>query len=188
MTDIWFTSDTHFTHRNIMKHYPARSRFGEDEEAMCEWMIDQWNDMIKPKDTVYHIGDFGGYDTDRDVKVAAKLNGRLHYLPGNHDRKIVKNEKFQRRCSVMYPYSYAEISVEGQKIVICHFPIWEWNQMNRGVWHLHGHVHGKPTGIPGKIKDVSADGHGLLPYHFDEIREFMDLHPVRHHHAPLDEL
>lgn len=186
MSEIWFTSDTHFTHGNLMKHYPDRARF-KDEDEMKEWMIQEWNKRIQPKDTVYHIGDFGGKDADKDLKVARRLKGRLFYVPGNHDRKIVKLRGFQERCSMLYPYSYAEISIDKQKIVLCHFPIWEWNQIHREAWHIHGHVHAKPTGIPGKIMDAGVDGNGLVPYHFEDVRRHMNKRPVRFHHANEDD-
>lgn len=179
MSEIWFTSDTHFTHGNIMRHYKDRERFA-DEDEMCEYMVQQWNSMIHRRDTVFHIGDFGGHDASKDVRVARRLNGKLHFVPGNHDRRLLKT-RFTERCARVYPYSYAEVSINKQKIILCHFPIWEWNGINRGTWHIHGHVHGKPTGIPGKIMDVGVDGNGLVPYHFTEVAEFMEQREVRHH-------
>lgn len=183
MSEIWFTSDTHFTHGNLMKYYSHRAAFA-DEEEMAEGMVKLWNERIRPKDIVYHCGDFGGKDAQKDARLACRLNGRLHFLPGNHDKKILKERKFQVKCSVIYDYSYAEISINRQKIVLCHFPIWEWNGIHRGTWHIHGHVHGKPTGIPGKIMDVGADGNGLVPYHFDEVIRHMNERPIRYHHSP----
>ena len=182
MTEIWFTSDTHFTHGKLREWYPDRAKFS-DGDHMTEGLIALWNSLIKPKDIVYHLGDFGGHNPETDVKVARRLNGRLHYLPGNHDRKIIKMPGFVERCSEIYPYSYKEISVDKQKIVLCHYPIWEWNQLHRGYWHLHGHLHGRPHGIPGKILDVGIDGNGLRPYTYDDVRRFMDKRPIRFHHS-----
>ena len=178
-----FTSDTHFTHANLMKHYPdGRDRF-VDVSALDEHMIRVWNEKIAPSDRVYHIGDVGGFDIERTIKVVQRLNGSKFLVPGNHDRKALKNEKFRSLWATIYPYSYAEISCEGQPIVLCHFPIWEWMQIHRGWWHIHGHVHGKPTGIPGKILDVGVDGHDLSPWSWEEIVRYMDKRPVRTHHA-----
>lgn len=186
MSETWFTSDTHFSHQNLMQHYKHRLDCGSVEN-MIEVMIAKWNDRVRPGDTVYHTGDFGGKDSLLDAKIAWRLNGKLHFLPGNHDRKILKQPKFVNRCSVIYPYSYAEISIDKQKIVLCHYPIWEWNQLHRGWWHLHGHLHAKPHGIPGKIMDIGSDGNDLAPYHLDEVRKFMDARPIRYHHANEDE-
>lgn len=182
MSDIWFTSDTHFTHGNLMQYYPDRMAC-QTPENMTNHMVHLWNQMIKPKDVVYHLGDFGGKDVELDVKVARRLNGRLHYLPGNHDRQILRHRGFQERCSEIYPYSYAEISINKQKIVLCHYPIWEWNQIHRGWWHLHGHLHARSHGISGKIMDAGVDGNGLRPYHLDEVQAFMDERRIRTHHG-----
>lgn len=182
-SEIWFTSDTHFHHRNLMQHYAHRSVFA-DEVEMTEFQITLWNSLIKPKDIVYHIGDFGAYHHADSIAVVKRLNGRKHLVPGNHDIKLIKQAEFTRHWTEVFPYSYKEISVDKQKIILCHYPIWEWNQLHRGSWHLHGHLHGKPHGIPGKILDVGVDGNALRPYNLSDVREFMETRPVRYHHAP----
>ncbi|WEM34439.1 metallophosphatase [Xanthomonas phage X1] len=165
-----------------MKHYPnGRNRFADVDE-LDEHMITEWNARIGRKDRVYHVGDFGGWDIEKSTKVLRRLNGQKFLVPGNHDKKHIKDEKFRSQWSMIYPYSYAEISCEGQPIVLCHFPIWEWMQIHRGWWHIHGHVHGKPTGIPGKILDVGVDGHNLLPWSWEEVVEHMANRPTRTHH------
>lgn len=184
--NTFFISDTHFTHDNLRVHYPARAAFRSVDE-LDEKMIETWNARISPKDKVYHIGDFGGWDIEKTSRIAHRLNGSKELIPGNHDKKALKDPKFQRAWSKIHPYSYHEISCEGQMIVLCHFPIWEWMQIHRGWWHLHGHVHGKPTGIPGKILDVGVDGHDLLPWSFDQVKRHMDNRPTRMHHKPVED-
>jgi len=179
--NTFFVSDTHFGHSNLMKHYPARNAFATVEE-LDEKMIDDWNRKIGKKDRVYHTGDFGSKNLEYCIRVASRLNGEKHLVPGNHDRQLCRDERFRKCWEQIYPYSYREISVEGQQIVLCHFPIWEWMQIHRGWWHIHGHVHGKPTGIPGKILDVGVDGHDLQVWSFEEVKAHMDSRPVRHHH------
>lgn len=180
-SEIWFTSDTHFLHAALMKHYPDRGRFSSIEE-LTEWQIQEWNARISKRDIVYHIGDFGAWDTDESIQVARRLNGKLHHIPGNHDRKLLKNEKWHHRCSVVHD-SISEVNINGDMFVLCHFPMWEWHQMHRGALHIHGHVHGKPTGIPGKIMDVGIDGNGLMPYNYTEVMEHMNSREVRTHHG-----
>ena len=67
MNNIWFTSDTHFSHRNVLKHCKGRLKaFGIDEtlddrEKVIlndEAIIKRWNSKVKKKDIVYIIGDF----------------------------------------------------------------------------------------------------------------------------------
>lgn len=184
--NTFFASDTHFGHEALMKHYPDRGRFASVDEV-DEHMIDNWNSKIGRKDLVYHIGDFGSFNVEHSIKIVRRLNGRKELVPGNHDRKHIASPIFAREWSQIHPYSYREISVEGQRIALCHFPLWEWMQIHRGWWHIHGHVHGKPTGIPGKILDVGVDGNNLTPWSFDEVKAFMEARPTRFHHNEKDD-
>ena len=174
----WFTSDLHLFHRNIMQHYDHRGCYA-DENEMSEGIIKSFNSRVQPRDTVYILGDIG-WDTDLTVEAFSRLHGRKFVVPGNHDKGLIKVKAFQELCTILPQYS--EIKVDGTRVCMCHFPIWEWNQMSHGSWHLHGHMHGSPTGIPGRILDVSADGNLMLPYSLDEVRAFMESRPIRAHH------
>lgn len=180
--NTWLISDTHFGHASLMSHYPSgRGRFSTVEE-LDEYMIEMWNEMISPKDSVYHIGDFGSRDLDYSIKCLRRLNGHKTLIPGNHDYKLLKRPEFISQWTRVAPYSYLEGSIEGQQIVFCHFPIWEWKAIHYGAYHIHGHTHGKPTGVPGRILDVGVDGHSLKAWHWDEVKEFMEAKPIRTHH------
>ena len=174
----WFTSDLHLFHRTIMQWYDHRGCYA-DENEMSEGIIKAFNSKVGPKDTVYILGDIG-WDMDRTVEAFARLNGHKYVVPGNHDKGLIKNPRFKTLCTVLP--QYYEIKIDGQKICLCHFPIWEWNQMAHGAWHLHGHLHGSPTGIPGRIMDVSGDGNRMIPYSLDDVRAFMAARPIREHH------
>ena len=57
--NIFFTSDTHFSHANMCKfldYNGERIRPYEPDEC-DELMIQNWNEMVKPEDKVYHLGD-----------------------------------------------------------------------------------------------------------------------------------
>ena len=64
--------------------------------------------------------------------------------------------------------------------VLCHYPLQSWHGLNKGVIHLHGHVH-----LPehrkfgnGKKMDVGVDGNNMDPYSIDEIIRIMNKRPV----------
>jgi calcineurin-like phosphoesterase family protein len=64
--------------------------------------------------------------------------------------------------------------------VLCHYPLQSWHGLNKGVIHLHGHVHlGREAKFGnGKKMDVGVDGNGLDPYSIDEIIKIMNKRPV----------
>lgn len=177
---IHFTGDTHFNHARLMELYPARGVYTCVDD-MTENLIAIWNRDIGPKDTVYHVGDFSMGDDAAGISVLRRLNGHKYLVPGNHDKRILRNPEFVAGWKEVLP-ALSEIKINKERIVLCHFPIWEWNKAHRGAWHIHGHVHGKPTGIPGKILDVGIDGNALRPYNWDTVKEFMDSRPLRTHH------
>jgi len=66
---IFFTSDEHYDHKNILKY---QKRPFDTVEKMNEELIKRHNEMIAHNDTVYHIGDFSFCNPDKILK---QLNG-----------------------------------------------------------------------------------------------------------------
>ena len=58
MPERFFTADTHFGHANILKHEAASRPFASIEEH-DEQLVQNWNAVVGPKDTVWHLGDLG---------------------------------------------------------------------------------------------------------------------------------
>lgn len=52
---IFFTADLHLYHTNIIKHC---NRPFETIEEMNNVLVDNWNKVVGPKDTIYILGDF----------------------------------------------------------------------------------------------------------------------------------
>jgi calcineurin-like phosphoesterase family protein len=181
MKNIWFTSDTHFYHRNILKFCP-NTREGADSEEMTELMIQRWNEKVKPHDRIYHLGDFSFANHQRTLQLLLRLNGQIHLIQGNHDHVIDNNDIRSQFVDIK---AYKEIKVGTEKICMFHFPMYEWNRMHHGAWQLHGHTHGEVQ-IEGKSLDVGIDGpvtKGMSPVHFDEVAEWMSKREIRTHHG-----
>ena len=51
---IFFTSDHHFYHTNIIKYC---QRPFQSVEEMNEVMVERWNAVVGKNDTVYYLGD-----------------------------------------------------------------------------------------------------------------------------------
>lgn len=84
----WVIADTHFYHTNIIKY--CDRPFSSTEE-MDITMIDNWNSVVNPEDTTYHLGDFafGKGSRWRIAEYRAMLNGKIILFKGNHDRNTI---------------------------------------------------------------------------------------------------
>lgn len=114
--------------------------------------------------------------TPRDYR--RRLNGRIHFIRGNHDKGI---EQF-RDC-FEWLKDYNEITVEGQKIVLMHYAMRVWNRSHHGSWMLYGHSHGSlPDDPHARSLDVGVDCHGFKPVSFNELKRLM----AKKHWQPID--
>lgn len=152
MGDIYWTSDTHFGHRNIIKY--CKRPFASKEEIesgrisdasvqrMDEALIANWNAIVKPGDTVYHLGDFANATkVTRVQSILDRLHGTKHLCPGNHDRKLA--DKVTGWTSIE---PYRELRMDGELIVMLHYGMRVWNKSHRGAIQLYGPLAREPTG------------------------------------------
>ncbi len=155
---IYFTADTHYFHKNIIKFC---DRPYVDVEAMNEDLIARWNAVVQPKDDVYHLGDVTFGDEVSTANILGRLHGRTHLVPGNHDDV----KKIGWMFGEVLP-QYHELKINRQKIVLCHFPIENF----RGNFHLHGHTHGTATKRSHR-RDVGVDCYNYTPVSLDQLVE-----------------
>lgn len=69
---IWFTSDHHFGHANIIKY---TERPFNSVGHMNASMIGSWNGVVAPDDTVYYLGDFA-MQPHLVAEILPQLNGK----------------------------------------------------------------------------------------------------------------
>jgi len=187
---IFFTSDHHFGHGNIIKY---TGRPFSNAREMDEIMIERWNEVVSKWDLVYCLGDL----TLRNdgTKYLAKLNGRIFVLcyPWHHDKRWIPLHKLiysttsfsasfapNIHSQTFYPITVLPPMVVLEKglyypapITLCHYPVAEWDRKHYGAWHLHGHSHGKHNG-EGKIMDVGVDCNNFYPVSLEQVAEYME--------------
>ena len=164
----FFTSDSHFGHDNIIRHCkrPCKEHPFQDGAQMDRALIDAWNSVVSPGDVVYHLGDFSLRPAAVISDLLKKLHGTKHLIVGNHDRvDEVSGCRLQGWASMR---EMAKISVDGQSVFLCHYPMREWPGMWQGTVHLYGHVHGNLQPLPGSM-EVGADVWGGKPVQMAEI-------------------
>lgn len=131
---IYFTSDLHFGHKNIIRF---DNRPFTSIEEMDRTIIERWNRKVKEDDTVYILGDISWYDDQKTYEIISQLHGKKVLIVGNHDKygKMVLN-CFQEVCF------YKEITLPGNiQVILCHYPIVFFNRHHYGAYMLYGHVH-----------------------------------------------
>jgi calcineurin-like phosphoesterase family protein len=184
---VWITSDTHYHHKNICRgvtnwrtqegKIPVSStRDFRDLDEMDSAIINNINSKVGQDDTLIHLGDvaFGGFD--RLEQFLDRLICKNIYLVlGNHDHHI-KNDRSFIKDRFMSVQNYLEVNIEDENFVLCHYPLQSWHGLNKGVIHLHGHVHLSVQNKwgNGKRLDVGMDGNNMQPYKITEIVHMMD--------------
>lgn len=199
-------SDIHFSHRNILQYCPQRvdaSFTGDIKTAteaeidvlvdlMNENIISNWNEMVEPDDEVFILGDVAMGKIVNAPPLIRRLNGRKHLVDGNHDTSLMKLIQKDESLSDLFvwvknrhemAHSLPGKNVKKNSLFFSHFPHASWPSMNQGVIHFHGHLHGSPSGVTGRIFDVGIDTNNLRPYLMDDVVEKMlQVDLIRNHH------
>jgi calcineurin-like phosphoesterase family protein len=158
MSEIWFTSDLHFGHKNIIEYSNRPWTFEQQDEEI----VKRWNSRVGLFDQVFHLGDFtfaGRKKANKMIELIKSLNGVITFIKGNHCQDGLWEEIEKANLAhVVEVCHYKEITIDHTKVVMCHYPFETWNKAHHGAWHLHGHCHGS---LPprGKRLDVGIDNH-----------------------------
>jgi calcineurin-like phosphoesterase family protein len=159
---IFFTSDTHFGDPRILN---VDRRPFPNLAAHDAALIARWNETVSPEDAVWHLGDFAVRSpSSRIASLLAALNGTKNLIIGNNDDPATIGAPGW--ASVQH---YAELSLDGTDLVLCHYPFRTWNHMGHGVIDLHGHSHGRLTPMPRQY-DVGVDVFDFRPVPIETIR------------------
>lgn len=186
---IYFISDTHFYHNNVISY---SNRPFVSVEEMNNKILFNINNKVKKNDYLFILGDFSFGKTEQTENILNLIVcENVHLVSGNHDLNILRNENLISKFKSVVNYSEITIRDESlinknQRIILFHYPILEWNQGHRGSWMLHGHCHNNlklPQELLNKkIKDVGCDAINFTPISYFEIKDsFNDKENITHH-------
>ena len=174
---VWFTSDQHFGHANIIKY---ANRPFKNVDEMDQAMMDNYRKVVRPEDDVYMLGDCSFYkDQGRAVALFASLPGRKYLVLGNHDKHLKRNKEFLSLFADVDKLMEVELedpdAESGYRtVVLCHYAMRTWNKSHFGSFHLFGHSHGSLPDDPHSLSlDVGVDCWGFSPVHFNQVRHRM---------------
>ncbi len=135
---IYYISDTHFYHERIIS---MCKRPYKNVTQMNLDLINKWNKKVNKDDIVYFLGDFSHKcSLEESIDILNKLNGRKFFVKGNHDSKEFIDYLIENKL-VEWAKDYAEIVDNERNVVLCHYPIEDWNGQYSGSYHLFGHIH-----------------------------------------------
>ena len=139
--NVFFTSDLHFGHENVLRF---DSRPWRTVEEMDEELIRRWNNKVAPGDIVYVLGDLIWKTLDGDAPALLKrLNGQIILIKGNHDR-FVKNGAAKKCLSGVKDYDDISVTLQDgttRRCILSHYFIPMYNGHRYNAIHLHGHSH-----------------------------------------------
>jgi len=185
--NVFITSDCHFSHKNLCRgvtgwrttdgKVPVSStRDFPTLDLMNDMIVNNINSKVGQDDTLIMLGDiaFGGFE-NITIFLDRLICKNIHLVLGNHDHHI-SNNRGGIQDMFLSVQNYLEANINGENFVLSHYPFASWNGLNKGVIHLHGHVHlsAQNKWGNGKRLDVGMDGNNYHPYSLSEIVHMMD--------------
>ena len=181
-SNIFFTSDTHFGHGNIIQFC---DRPFSSVEEMDYNLIKNWNEKVPTDGLVFHLGDFGWGGYQEYKKIRGQLNGKIILIKGNHDFRNGCQSEAQYNELFEYTTQQLLIEIEGRKIYLNHVPFLCYGGTYRDpkglVYQLFGHVHSKVNAKGQDIErlkylfptqyDVGVDNNNYTPISWKEVEE-----------------
>ena len=161
MQYVW--ADPHFFHGNILKYC---YRDFKDINQMNNALIKYHNEVVKPEDTVYCLGDFAMVrksDIQKLGPIIDKLNGVQHLILGNHDEGnpfTYVNMGFTSVHTALYVDEFLlihdpamSVAVSEEQKVLC------------------GHIHQLSLTVGKNVLNVGVDLWNYRPVSIDYIKE-----------------
>jgi calcineurin-like phosphoesterase family protein len=168
MTKIFFTSDNHYFHENIIKY--CNRPFSNSVE-MNQQMVHKWNELVSPDDWGIFVGDLSAGLKGRHAElkeIIQSLNGRKILIRGNHDHQP---NDWYIESGFLAVFDF--LNLDG--VILSHYPIQELIGKNLdisafGSYELviHGHVHANTPNFE-KHFNVAADRNNFIPWSYQEI-------------------
>lgn len=159
--NIWFISDTHFGHSNVIK-YSGRPFVNAND--MDTQLIDNYNNNVGQNDLTIWGGDVAFMGTTKTNAILDQLNGDKILVVGNHDmdNKKVKKMNF-KETHLTY--------VLAPNIVITHYPL---TVCPPNVFNVHGHVHNVSVASIQHV-NICVEITDYAPIHMSRLQRILDI-------------
>lgn len=196
----WFTSDSHLGHFRINLYakrpfiskelqalyaqgHKPHSELTIPEENKClklmnETLVNNWNERVKPEDTVYHLGDLCFTKHICIELLMESLHGKIVLILGNHDHKGKHSaiRYFKDHPEKGICHKALEMKIGKYHCLLSHRPLYNKYENYDPAKYANiicGHVHDRFT-FNGKNINVGVDRHDFYPISEKELIELLD--------------
>lgn len=177
---IFFDADQHYYHRSrsggIIKYC---NRPFADLEEMKETLIANSNEVVKPKDTIIHAGDFSMGSVSQTIEIIKRLNGKHIFIVsmmGGHDKVIRKISKEHPDLFECVPYVYEIMLYNKHHVTVSHYCMATWPRSHYNSWLCFAHSHCRFQS-PGKTHDIGVDCNNFYPLSDIQLIDIMNKKP-----------
>jgi len=150
MEKVFFSGDPHYSHTNVLKY---SDRNFSNVHEMNKELTQAWNKIVGPKDNVWMLGDLT-MDKRKVPEILDRLNGRIHYVYGNHDKKsrgiIAAHPKVVWTGDLAFP------TFNKTPFTLSHYAMRVWSASHYGAISLFSHSHGTLPPVE-RSMDVGVD-------------------------------
>ena len=182
---IWFISDSHFAHRNVLEF---ENRPFETIEEMESEMIEAWNSVVGKNDLVYMLGDFCFGGVAKWIEILDQLKGQITLIKGNHDKsKIIERVKRDGYLEEIH-YVGEYIKIDNMQLHLTHYPLGMGERPF--LMNISGHIHSKPSELINQV-NVGVDSAFMENYQKEKGLPFgtpVDLEYIMEHLRKINEI
>jgi calcineurin-like phosphoesterase family protein len=172
MPAVFLVSDTHFGHAGVCKFTRndgvTKLRPWTDPDEMDEFMVEAWNEKVRPNDKVYHLGDV--VMNRKSLNIMRRLNGDKVLIRGNHD--IFRDTEYTKYFRELRAYHVMN------GMILSHIPLHPESLGRFGV-NIHGHLHSNRVMLNGEIDIryhcVCVEQTDFAPILFEDVIKRIEL-------------
>jgi calcineurin-like phosphoesterase family protein len=174
MANIFFCSDHHFYHQNILtfkRDDGTPLREFQDVNHMNEIMVQRHNERVRPNDKVYFLGDVTMSRNASGLEILGRMNGEKVLIKGNHD--LCKPQQY------LQYFKDIRGSHQFDGMILTHIPIHP-DSLARWGLNVHGHLHYQVVRLPlSQIPDrryynVSMERINYTPVSLEEVKKHVN--------------